>query len=552
MILFHIYNHMYTTRYLESLSSEQKAGMPLWGVPFAVKDNIDVQNYPTTCACPEFSYFPELHAKVVSALLDAGGVCLGKTNLDQFACGLVGTRTPYGIPSNSFDDRFTPGGSSSGSAVAVAEAMVSFALGTDTAGSGRVPAGQNGIVGIKPSLGRWSTVGVVPACYTLDCPSIFALTVEDGAYIGKILENNDISDPTWKSRRPEFLSKQFPPTSGGTGGVTSGKKISNTNTNTAFKFAVPAAQFLDFSGPGGDQVRKAMDAAMADAIKRLKSIGGEHVTTFDFSPFAETAILLYGGAFVAERYSGIRGFLEARAPGLEPPELADLSIDQRLLKVTRSIIAKTEHWSAADVYEGQQKISELRAAARVELEKIDILVVPTAAYNYTVREIMAEEDEQEYASVLSGKAMVSKNANLGRFTNFVNLLDMCGVSVPSTLLKMGPNHANTTSHATQKKQKTNGGGGGGGDPKHPKATQPTEREEYLSATGNPDAVVPFGITLLAPAWTDGYVAGVAAAYQKATGLRPGPGGHGVTPYKTIGVIRPRKSSISGNSIAGAK
>jgi allophanate hydrolase len=509
------------------LTAEQRAAMPLCGVPFAVKDNIDVAGYPTTCACPDYSYYPDNHARVVAALLEAGGVCLGKTNLDQFACGLVGTRTPYGIPSNSFDDRFTPGGSSSGSAVAVAEGMVTFALGTDTAGSGRVPAGQNGIVGIKPSLGRWSTVGVVPACYSLDCASVFALCVEDGAAIATLLENADVGDPTWRPRRTELLSKSF--------GTSSSKK--------KFRFAVPAPQYMDFSGPGGEPVRKAMEIAMADAVKKLKSIGGEAVTDFDFGPFAETAILLYGGAFVAERYSGIRSFLEARAPGLEPPELADLSIDQRLLKVTRSIIAKTEHWSAADVYEGQQTLSNLRGAARRELEKIDILVVPTAAYNYTIREIMAEEDEQDYGAMLSGRAMVTKNAFLGRFTNFVNLLDMCGVSVPSTVLKLGPENGSGTGNAPApqgKKQRKE---------KEPVTTTPVvpasvaDRAEHLANTGNPTATVPFGITLLAPAWTDSYVAEVAAAYEKATGLKAGPHGHGVKPYKTIGVIRPRKSSL---------
>ena len=505
---------------LEAMTPEQRASLPLWGIPFTVKDNIDVAGYPTTCACPDFSYYPEQHARTVAALINAGAVCLGKTNLDQFACGLVGTRTPYGIPANSFDDRFTPGGSSSGSAVAVAEGMVSFALGTDTAGSGRVPAGQNGIVGMKPSVGRWSTVGVVPACYSLDCVSVFALTVEDGAAIGSILVNKDIGDATWRVPRSDFLTKTYTP-------------------KQKFKFAVPAAQYLDFSGPGGEPVRRAMNGAMLDAVKRLKGMGGELVTDFNFAPFAETAILLYGGAFVAERYSGIRSFLEARAPGLEPPELADLSIDQRLLKVTRSIMSKTENWSAADVYEGQQAMTVLRAAARLELEKIDILVVPTAAYNYTVREIMAEEDEQDYGAMITGRAMVTKNAFLGSFTNFVNLLDMCGVSVPSSILKLGDQPQNYG----KKQKKDNGGGGGGGGGGAALATTPNERAEHLTATGNPNALVPFGITLLGTAWTDEYVAGVAGAYFKATGLKAGPGGHNVTPYKTVGVVRPRKSSM---------
>lgn len=508
-------------KYLESLPADQRGA--LWGIPFAVKDNIDVAGYPTTCACPDFSFVSEKNASAVQALLDAGAICLGKTNLDQFACGLVGTRTPYGIPSNAFDDRFTPGGSSSGSAVAVAEGMVTFALGTDTAGSGRVPAGQNGIVGIKPSLGRFSTLGVVPACYLLDCVSVFALSVDDGAAVSRIMECKDIGDPTFRPRSTDVLSRTFAP-------------------KQKFKFAVPSAEFLEFHGPGGDSVRKAMDAQMVDATKRLKSIGGELIN-IDFAPFADTAILLYGGAFVAERYSGIRSFLEARAPGLEPPELADLSIDQRLLKVTRSIIAKTENWSAADVFEGLQQLTVLRAAARVELAKIDILVVPTAAYNYTVREILAEEDEQDYAAMLTGKAMVTKNANLGRFTNFVNLLDMCGVSVPSGLLKLNSSRPAPTQDNTKasKKQKANNGGPATSSAPLPEQLSP--RAEHLLATGNPNVVVPFGITLLSAAGTDEYVAGVAAAYQKATGLRAGPIGHGVEPYRTVGTVRPRKSSV---------
>jgi len=210
---------------------------PLWGIPFAVKDNIDVAGYPTTCACPDFSYTPKSNATAVHILLEAGAIFLGKTNLDQFACGLVGTRTPYGIPPNSFDDRFIPGGSSCGSAIAVANGMVTFALGTDTAGSGRVPAGLNGVVGIKPSVGRISNTGLVPACYSLDCISIVALNVEDGAEIARVMDKPDISDPTYRPRVHEMLTKTYSP-------------------SQPFKFGVPASNFLDFSGPGGEPVRQ--------------------------------------------------------------------------------------------------------------------------------------------------------------------------------------------------------------------------------------------------------------------------------------------------------
>lgn len=203
--------------------------------------------------------------------------------------------------------------------------------------------------------------------------------------------------------------------------------------------------------------------------------------------------------------------------------------------MTRSIIAKTEHWSAADVFQGLQGLTSLRAAARLELAKIDLLVVPTAAYNYTVREIMAEEDEQDYVAMMSGKAMVTKNAKLGSFTNFVNLLDMCGVSVFSGLLKLGPGAEGS---GTKKARKADGAAAA------PPSTSAVQRTEHLAATGSPNAVVPFGITLLAPAWTDAYVAAIATAYEKASGLSAGPLGHGVKPYRTVGTVRPRKSSLS--------
>ncbi|KAL4458329.1 hypothetical protein ABPG75_013194 [Micractinium tetrahymenae] len=480
-------------RYLESLPAAQRG--PLWGIPFAVKDNIDVAGLPTTAACPDFKYTPSEHARAVQPLLDAGGICLGKTNMDQFACGLVGTRTPYGIPANAFDDRFTPGGSSCGSAVAVAEGLCTFALGTDTAGSGRVPAGNNGIVGIKPSVGRFSTSGVVPACYLLDCVSVFALAVEDGAEVARLMENADIADPTYRLPNAAHLQKRYQP-------------------QAAFRFAVPGPEFLDdsFQGPGGELVRQAMAAAWGEAVARLQALGGQLVPGFDFAPFAETAVLLYGAAFVAERYAGIRAFLEG--PAGRPAArggLADCSSDGRMLKVIRSIISKTSNFSSADVFEGLQQLSQLRAKCRAELAKADVLVVPTSAYNYTVQEILAEEEEPPYK-----KVTFRKNANLGRWTNFVNLQDMCGVSVFSGLLRLQPN----------------GSSNGATSSSGVAAEEQQQRAEHLAATGNANPVLPFGITLLAPSWTDEYVASIAAAYEKATGLQAGPLGHGVTPYRS--------------------
>ncbi|PSC69624.1 allophanate hydrolase [Micractinium conductrix] len=473
-------------RFLEGLPADQRG--PLWGIPFAVKDNIDVAGLPTTATCPAFEYTPAEHARAVAPLLEAGGICLGKTNMDQFACGLVGTRTPYGIPRNAFDDRFTPGGSSCGSAIAVADGLCTFALGTDTAGSGRVPAGNNGIVGIKPSVGRFSTTGVVPACYLLDCVSVFVLSVRDGAEVARIMENGDIADPTYRLPNPTALAKRWQP-----GG--------------AFRFAVPGPAFLDdsFEGPGGEAVRAAMEAAWQEAVARLEALGGVRVPDLDFAPFAATAVLLYGAAFVAERYAGIKAFLEAPEAGgvaAGPAALAPLHGDDRMLKVIRSIISKTANFSSADVFAGLQQLSVLRGKCRAELAKVDLIVVPTSAYNYTVKEIQAEEDEPPYEQVTFGK-----NANLGRWTNFVNLQDMCGVSVYSGLLRpCGPLE---------------------GD-----APEQRRRAEHLAATGNTSPVMPFGVTLLAPSWTDEYVADIAAAFEKATGLKAGPLGHGVAPYRS--------------------
>lgn len=414
----------------------------LYGIPFTVKDNIDVAGFNTTAACPSFSYTAKSSAKVVDALLSKGAVFMGKTNLDQFACGLVGTRTPYGIPQNAIHKGLVPGGSSSGSAVSVARGYCTFSLGTDTAGSGRVPAGVNGIVGMKPSVGLCSTVGVVPACRSLDCPSVFCLSVQDGVEILNIIENHDPYDPTWRPRVTESKGKRC---------------------SSGFTFAMPAEEYLRFEGPGGDSVATAMHKCFDEAQKKLEAIGGTKVDV-DFEPFKDIALLLYEGAFVAERYQGIRGFLE-QDQKCDTGSVLDVSNDERMVLITRKIIANTKQYSSADVFESMEKLDALKALARKELDKIDVLVVPTAAYNYTVKEILEQE--------MNG--IGTMNANLGRFTNFVNFLGMCGVSIPS-----GTFECNLSKRM---------------------------RVEDGDATC---VSVPFGITLLGKAWEDSLVGDIAA------------------------------------------
>lgn len=427
---------------IESIPQEQRG--VLYGVPFAVKDNIDVAGYPTTAACPSFSYQATRGAKVVEAVLREGAVYMGKVNLDQFACGLVGTRSPYGIPPNRYHKGLVPGGSSSGSAVAVAAGLCSFAFGTDTAGSGRVPAGLNGIVGMKPSVGLCSTMGVVPACRSLDCPSVFALNVQDGRKILKLIENNDPYDSSWRPRIKESKEKML--------------------GDAGFAFAVLETSFLRFDGPGGDHVKQCMMSCYEDASIKLEKIGGRRVD-IDFSPFEKIASLLYEGAFVAERYQGIRAFLE----GDEHPKdsLKDISRDNRMLLITRKIIDNTRQYSSADVFGSMEQLDRIKALARQELDRIDVLLVPTAAYHYTIKEIL-EQEEQGIGSL---------NANLGRFTNFVNFLGMCGISVPSGTFNCNLN----------------------------------DRIRTEDGDGS-DATIPFGVTLLGKPWEDDFVGAIATKF----------------------------------------
>jgi allophanate hydrolase len=354
--------------------------LPLFGIPFAVKDNIDVAGVPTTAACPAFAYTPTQSAPVVERLTAAGAVLLGKANLDQFATGLVGTRSPYGVPKNPFDPRYIPGGSSSGSAVAVAAGLVSFALGTDTAGSGRVPAAFNNIFGLKPSRGVISTRGVVPACRSLDCVSIFAPTAADAAAVFELARGFDPDDP---------LSRATPGTA-------------VTSFGHRFRFGVPRACDLEFFGD------REAEALFELAVRRLEEAGGAVSETF-LEPFLDAGRLLYEGPWVAER-------LEAAGPLLDRQPEA-------LLPVTRAIIERGRSYSAFDAFRAQNELASLRRRAERQLASIDCLLLPTTGTIYEVAAVAADP--------------VGLNSNLGRYTNFANLIDLSALAVPAGFRKSG-------------------------------------------------------------------------------------------------------------------
>jgi allophanate hydrolase len=359
--------------YLEALQGKTIDELPLYGIPFAIKDNIDLAGIPTTAACPEFAYTPRQHAYVVECLIDAGALPIGKTNLDQFATGLVGTRSPYGACQNSFDPDYISGGSSSGSAVAVAMGMVSFSLGTDTAGSGRVPAAFNNLVGIKPTRGLLSTRGVIPACRSLDCVSIFALTSDDAHSVLRVAAQFDDQDP-YARRSPEGAC---------------------TFSDTSFRFGVPREDQLVFFG------NSEAAGLFGCAVGRLSAMGGEAVE-LDFEPFLAAARLLYEGPWVSERYAAIEAFIQERP--------------QALLPVTREIIAAGRQARALDAFKAQYQLMEYRRRSEHLWKKVDVMVVPTAG---TIYRIDAVNDDP-----------VRLNSNLGYYTNFMNLLDLSAIAVP--------------------------------------------------------------------------------------------------------------------------
>ena len=385
--------------------------LPLYGVPFAVKDNIDVAGIPTTAACPEYAYTPEKSAPCVEHLLDAGAVFVGKTNLDQFALGLVGVRTPYGVAQNPFHADYIPGGSSSGSAVAVAAGLVSFALGTDTAGSGRVPAGFNNIIGLKPSRGLVSARGVVPACRTLDCVSVFALEAVDALCA---LEAMAVPDEDPYSRAlPVGASLEM--VAGPPGGLKAG---------------VPLPEQRNFLGDGEAQRTYEM------GIERIEDMGVV-VREIDFSLLYETAELVYGGPWMAERLAVIEEFLGEKPESLHP--------------VTRELIAGAARYSAVDAFRAFYRLEELRRKTQRIWRDIDFLAVPTTPTAYTIDEVNADP--------------IILNANLGMYTNFVNLLDLCAIAIPNGFYANG---------------------------------------------------LPIGVTLLAPAYKEGFLCAVAEEFLSRT------------------------------------
>ena len=346
---------------------------PLAGLTFGVKDNMDVAGLPTTAACPAFAFAPAEHAVVVQKLLAAGATLVGKTNLDQFACGLNGSRSPYGAVPNAFDAAYVSGGSSSGSAYVVATGQVDFALGTDTAGSGRVPAGLNNIVGIKPSKGLVSTRGVLPAAQSVDCVSVFARTVDIAARVLDVLAGYDPQDAF--SRQLELNAQAW---------------------GASFRFGVPSS--LQFFGDA------LAEAAFQAGIAQLQALGGVPVV-IDYDPLAAAADLLYNSALVAERYAAIKPFFDAHEAAVIEP--------------VRSIISKGRDYSAADLYAAQTKLRAYGQQAAAMWDDIDLLLVPTAPTHYTLADMQADP--------------VALNRNLGEYTNFVNLLDYAAIAVPSSL-----------------------------------------------------------------------------------------------------------------------
>ncbi|KGF67777.1 allophanate hydrolase [Hoeflea sp. BAL378] len=360
----------------EALQAFDPAAKPLWGVPFVIKDNIDAAGKPTTAACPAFAFTADRDAFVVARLKEAGALLIGKTNLDQFATGLVGVRTPYPVPRNALDPAIVPGGSSSGSAVAVSHGLVTFGLGTDTAGSGRVPAALNNIVGLKPTLGALSASGVVPACRTLDTISIFALSVDDAYAVFAAACAFDAVDA---------YARRFPLAPLGPAAQ-------------ALKIGVPSKESISFFGD-------AWQEAAFDAARSMIEGQGGAIVELDFGPLYAIAQMLYDGAWVAERYTVVEALLKRDPDALHP--------------VTRAVIARAEGFSAADAFRDMYCLADLRRKAEPLLAGVDMLCVPTIPTFISLDDLEADP--------------IGPNSRLGTYTNFVNLMDLCAIAVPTGL-----------------------------------------------------------------------------------------------------------------------
>lgn len=343
--------------------------LPLAGVPFAVKDNIDVAGFETTAACPAFAYEPDADAGVIERLLAAGALCVGKTNLDQFATGLNGSRSPYGIPRNASNLNYVSGGSSSGSSVAVAAGLVAFALGTDTAGSGRVPAAFNHLIGMKPTKGRWSTRGLVPACRTIDCITVFTDDTADARLVDGVVAGFDVADPYSKALADRPLA---------------GRRIGVPRRDQRVFFGDVEAEYL-----------------YERALSRLATLG--EIVEIDLAPLLEAAQLLYGGPWVAERTAAMAGILATNPLAVDP--------------TVRAVVEPGKDVSAVELFNGIYRMAELKRHADLMWEGIDMLAFPTTGTTYRVSEMLA--------------APVALNSNLGLYTNFVNLLDMAALAVPA-------------------------------------------------------------------------------------------------------------------------
>lgn len=358
--------------YVDALADKPIDAHPLWGIPFAIKDNIDLAGVPTTAACPDYAYTPEKSAFVVEQLIAAGAIPIGKTNLDQFATGLVGTRSPYGACKNSINPEMISGGSSSGSAVAVALGLASFSLGTDTAGSGRIPAFLNKLVGVKPTVGSLSASGMIPACRTIDSMSIFTRNTQDAEQVFAIANQYDEQDDY---ARAFNAAKTFPKTP---------------------TIGVPAADQLNWFGNGESP------ALFEQALEQLKTTGAI-ITTIDFTPFKDAANLLYSGPWVAERYAAMEEVIKTRPQILHP--------------VTRSIVSNAENYTAVDTFKAMYQLQAYKKQADNVLNNVDCIVTPTAGTHYTIAEVEADP--------------VQLNTNLGYYTNFMNLLDYSALAVPT-------------------------------------------------------------------------------------------------------------------------